>query len=578
MSIVHALEASRYHNIPQIQDTNMKPIPALQADLKNLVPLGIDVVIKQLKQSLPVSVPKYNDVIELEARYRENHKRLIKGTISYEDAEVESNQIREAILACIDALEEKDFTEITATSRRKGHQKGKIFYRIPGVMAANVETTCLVRIAFNEENLTYDITVEETDDIKELRRVSEVMSVELIDPSEASPFAIRRISEAVQFVEQGDYTEWQFFVKPLLQGAFPLLLKVSVIEIKQGRERKKDIVLEERVQIVSKLPEIAPDLEVFKQAGAVFQMGEPHSNSVEENAKGGSIIDGGQVSEGDSDIVVADSEGWMSGPTELPQPSSEGIPAPGSPSMHTESIPESQSTKSLRKDARGVFRKMAYAVALLFLTSSIWIFTAEDGKDAMTAPADSASGLPDTKDGAENKSGSFTDARDGENYDWVLLKDGKKWMAANLNYESKDAWCFDNKPENCKKYGRLYTYAAAMNACPKGWHLPDASEWKTMAKAHGGYYDLETSKLIGKELESFKTLTESGKGNFNGKFGGFRNADDSFYNLGNEGHYWTRSLAEGNYAWSYYFGRVYGFFRWKDADKSLGFSCRCVKD
>ena len=161
----------------------MKPIPALKADLKNLVPLGIDVVLKQLKQYLPVSGPKYNDIIELEARYRENHKRLIKGTISYEDAEVESNQIREAILEFIDAIKAEDFTETTAPARRKTHQKGKIFYRIPEVMEANVETTCLVRIAFCEENLTYDITVEKTDDIKDLRRVSEVMSVELIDLS-----------------------------------------------------------------------------------------------------------------------------------------------------------------------------------------------------------------------------------------------------------------------------------------------------------------------------------------------------------------------------------------------------------
>ena len=56
------------------------------------------------------------------------------------------------------------------------------------------------------------------------------------------------------------------------------------------------------------------------------------------------------------------------------------------------------------------------------------------------------------------KSGTFIDARDRQSYPWVRLKDGKKWMAKNLNYETTNTWCYADKQDNCAKYGRLYTW------------------------------------------------------------------------------------------------------------------------
>ena len=232
----------------------MKPLVDLIQEFKNLIPIGIDLVFKTLKQHIPASSIKYNGLIELEARYRENHKKIHKGTISNNEAILANNQIREALLVFIDGLEEKDFDPNISSANKKGQRTGKILYRIPEVMQVEIETTCLVRIAFDEETLTYDITIQSGDEIKELRRVSEVMSVELIDPSEHHPFTIRSYSESIQFVDEDDYTEWKFFVKPQNEGEFPLLLKVSVIELKLGKERKRDIVLEERVQIVTSPP------------------------------------------------------------------------------------------------------------------------------------------------------------------------------------------------------------------------------------------------------------------------------------------------------------------------------------
>ena len=53
------------------------------------------------------------------------------------------------------------------------------------------------------------------------------------------------------------------------------------------------------------------------------------------------------------------------------------------------------------------------------------------------------------------------------------------WMAENLNCDVRGV-CYDYDSENCEKYGRLYTWEAANNVCPSGWHLPSDDEWTTL--------------------------------------------------------------------------------------------------
>lgn len=74
---------------------------------------------------------------------------------------------------------------------------------------------------------------------------------------------------------------------------------------------------------------------------------------------------------------------------------------------------------------------------------------------------------------------SFTDSRDGLSYG--IIKIGEQtWMAENLNYATEGSACPDGDTRNCKRLGRLYSWAEAKTVCPEGWRLPTKEDFEKL--------------------------------------------------------------------------------------------------
>ncbi|MCF8338248.1 MAG: PKD domain-containing protein [Bacteroidales bacterium] len=188
--------------------------------------------------------------------------------------------------------------------------------------------------------------------------------------------------------------------------------------------------------------------------------------------------------------------------------------------------------------------------------------------------------------GGTPPTGYFTDPRDGQEYAFIEIGD-QTWMATNLNYESDNSWWYNNDPGLGESYGRLYTWDAALAACPDGWHLPSDKEWKTL-EMELGMSQSEADNIHwrgtnqGKQMKATNGWHDNGNGantsGFNALPGGCRFSNGLFNSLGYEGHWWASTESSGSYAWRrdlyFYEDRV----RRYDLYKAIACSVRCIKD
>lgn len=181
----------------------------------------------------------------------------------------------------------------------------------------------------------------------------------------------------------------------------------------------------------------------------------------------------------------------------------------------------------------------------------------------------------------------FTDSRDGKTYKYIKIGT-KEWMAENLAYKTADgSWSYGGYEPNVTKYGYLYTYSAAMNAVPAGWHLPSDAEWNQL-EMKLGMSQIEADNIDFRGTnEGDKLKTTSGWPNndngtdnvgFSALPGGFRPNSGDFFVEGFLGYWWTTSDSDNNYAWfrmiKYNSPKVFRNISFKGE----GFSVRCVKD
>jgi uncharacterized protein (TIGR02145 family) len=158
------------------------------------------------------------------------------------------------------------------------------------------------------------------------------------------------------------------------------------------------------------------------------------------------------------------------------------------------------------------------------------------------------------------------------------MADGKEWMTRNLDVERSPSYCYENSDVNCQRYGHLYTWESARQACRSlgnGWRLPTDGEWRQLAQSYGGVS--QDSEDKGKT--SFKALLSGGSSGFNAVLGGGRSEDGQYARLNAHGFYWTASEIDAGHGWSYNFGAGgQALHRQDGGEKGRAFSVRCVRE
>ena len=210
----------------------------------------------------------------------------------------------------------------------------------------------------------------------------------------------------------------------------------------------------------------------------------------------------------------------------------------------------------------------------------------------------------------------FVDGRDNQVYRSVDIGN-KTWMAENLNYADsaeypsmlKRHWCYENDTDNCAKYGRLYTWSAAIDSvklynngngiicgnrktcifsdtiqgiCPNGWHLPDSTEWHDLIDDVGGKsiagknlksQTVDWGNGAGLDIASFSILPSGMCCNYNCNNG-------YFANKGGNTWFWSATDVSYSSGTAWVFGAAYN----KDSAerdfslKDIGHPVRCVKN
>lgn len=171
---------------------------------------------------------------------------------------------------------------------------------------------------------------------------------------------------------------------------------------------------------------------------------------------------------------------------------------------------------------------------------------------------------------AEPQKGTMHDSRDGKTYKTVLIG-SRTWLAENISYKSKESSCYEDKEENCAKYGRLYTFTAAKKACPSGWHLPDNDEWKRFSKF---IEDSDGKEAAWVSLKSRDKWDGSDRYGFDVVPAG--KATDEFLELGVSAHFWSATEEDGD-AYGWHLQPPGDFSRDFDVSTNM-YSVRCLKD
>lgn len=178
---------------------------------------------------------------------------------------------------------------------------------------------------------------------------------------------------------------------------------------------------------------------------------------------------------------------------------------------------------------------------------------------------------------AKNRPNQFVDSRDKQKYRTVKIAD-RTWLADNLNYRMEGSFCYKDDDSQCDVYGRLYTWNAAMKACPVGWHLPTHEDFQSLWDATGVDADFNAGYWI----KSSYGWSGDTNGNDTLKFGampaGNRFEDETYGNIYKFGFFWSNEEFSAENAYLWYLTSKSMAFGFTKQSKDYAVSVRCVKN
>jgi len=212
----------------------------------------------------------------------------------------------------------------------------------------------------------------------------------------------------------------------------------------------------------------------------------------------------------------------------------------------------------------------------------------DEGGGGGSSGSGGGSSSPSGSSPSGGTSGTFKDTRDGTTYKTTKIGN-QTWLAENLNYDvpnNDTDICYDNEPDKCKTYGRLYNWETAKTACPNGWRLSSGEDWDILITAVGGEDTADkhlkaksgwNNYASGGELKSSNGTDDYG---FSALPGGLSYPDGVGNNVGYDGFWWTANEDNSNLAYSRYihYKDEDEYVKYDASNKSMLYSVRCIQD
>ncbi len=249
-------------------------------------------VICSLKDSINIDSTLYNELCLLQSQYAKLSRDQNKwGILSREEADLAYNKIHYGIIQLIDSIKKEDLNKIPTSFDEEElaktfpkvtileenvKKRGIILYRIPSVMTTKEDQKCIIRIAYYDEALGQESSVKDNNVNTEEIRIADTMKVSLSSTNQDS-FSFTTLSER-QYLEQQNYTEWVFYVRPKTSGTHKLLLQTSIYERIKSEIVSKDFMIAEK-KITAFRKEIG---EIGHKIGIEYEKQENEEASKEE--------------------------------------------------------------------------------------------------------------------------------------------------------------------------------------------------------------------------------------------------------------------------------------------------------